>query len=137
MRRPSPKPVRPYALPRLLACYAERSAGDLELYCRVAIRAAWKAGERGAVKAAREEIARWQFTPADIAAVARLLADYNYKRAWPQGAEAVQKIEWLSIGFGCCERLGTARDAHLAAWDRLFLTLPTSAPTSHDSISLG
>jgi hypothetical protein len=60
---------------------------------------------------------------ADIAATARALADYNYHRAWPQGAEAAQKIEWLSIGFGCVERFGTARDAHIAAWSALSAAL--------------
>jgi hypothetical protein len=127
------KPARPYALPQLLACHAEKSASDLELYCRLAIGAAWKAGGRGTVKAAREEIARWRFTPATIAAIARLLADYNYNRAWPQGAEATQKIEWLSIGSGCVERFGTARDAHLAAWSALSaaLSIIVDVPLEH------
>jgi hypothetical protein len=140
VRHPSRKPVakgttkakarkvvqrfgRPYALPLLLACHAEKSAANLEIYCRLAIGAAWKAGEHGRVKAAREEIASWRFTPADIAAVARLLADYNYTRAWPQGAEKAQKIEWLSIGHGCVEKFGTAYDAHLAAWSALSAAL--------------
>jgi hypothetical protein len=43
------------------------------------------------MKAAREEIARWRLTPADIAALARSLANYN--RTWPQGEEAAQKID--------------------------------------------
>jgi hypothetical protein len=122
-----------YALPRLLACHAEKSASNLELYCRIAIEAAWKAGERGTVKAAREEIARWRFTPVDIAALARMLADYNYKRGWPQGAEAAQKIEWLSIGSGCCERHGTVYDAHLAAWSALSaaLSIIVDVPLEH------
>jgi hypothetical protein len=141
VRRPSRKPAakgttkakarkafrrhygRPYALPLLLACHAEKSADSLEIYCRLAIGAAWKAGEHGRVKAAREEIATWRFTPASIAAVALLLADYNYTRAWPQGAEKAQKIEWLSIGSGCVERFGTAYDAHLAAWSALSAAL--------------
>jgi hypothetical protein len=118
-----PKPARPYALPRLLACHAEKSTTNLEIYCRLAIGAAWKAGERGSTKAAREEIASWRFTPADIAAVARMLADYNYTRAWPIDAEGDQKIEWLSIGHGCVERFGTARDAHIAAWGALSAAL--------------
>jgi hypothetical protein len=112
---------RLYALPSLLVGCAEKSAADLETYCRLAIAAAWKADNwphGGGTKAAREEIARWHFTPADIAAVAHLLADYNY-RPWPHGEAADQKIEWLSVGFGCCERFGTARDAHLAAWRAL------------------
>jgi hypothetical protein len=75
------------------------------------------------VKAAREEIASWRFTPATIAAIARTLADYNYHRAWPQGAEKAQKIDWLSTGFGCVERFGTVYDAHIAAWSALSAAL--------------
>ena len=139
MKRPSRKPAakgkirvkpykavqwgRPYALPPLFGCSTEKSTTNLEIYCRLAIGAAWKAGEHGKVKAAREEIASWRFTPADIAAVARMLADYNYNRPWPQGAAADQKIEWLSIGHGCVERFGTARDAHIGAWSALSAAL--------------
>jgi hypothetical protein len=124
---------RPYALPRLFNCSTERSAANLEIYCRLAIGAAWKAGDRGCTRAAREEIASWRFTPTDIAAVARLLADYNYKRAWPQGAEADQKIEWLSIGHGCVERFGTVRDAHIAAWRALeaAMSILADVPLEH------
>jgi hypothetical protein len=52
-----------------------------------------------------------------------LLADYNYHRAWPQGAEVDQKVEWLSVGFGCVERFGTVYDAHIAAWSALSAAL--------------
>ena len=60
-----------YALPRLFDSGTEKSGASLEMYCRSAIRAAWEAGERGRVKAAREEIARCRLAPADIAAIAR------------------------------------------------------------------
>lgn len=128
------KPARPYALPRLFACHVEKSAANLEIYCRLAIGAAWKAGEHGRVKAAREEIASWRFTPANIAAIARMLADYNYTRPWPQGDAAAQKIEWLSIGHGCVERFGTASDAHRAAWSALSaaLSIIVDVPLEHD-----
>jgi hypothetical protein len=122
---------RPYALPRLFDCSTEKSAANLEVYCQSAIKAAWRAGERGNVKAAREDIARWELTPATIAAIARSLADYT--RAWPQGEEAAQKIDWLSIGAGCVERFGTARDAHLAAWSALkaALSIIVDVPLEH------
>lgn len=71
---------KPYALPQLLDSSTALSAANLEMYCRSAIRAAWEAGERGAMKAAREEIARCRLTPASIAAMARSLADYNDHR---------------------------------------------------------
>jgi hypothetical protein len=85
------------------------------------------------VKAAREEIASWRFTPATIAAIARTLADYNYHRAWPQGAEKAQKIDWLSTGFGCVERFGTVYDAHIAAWSALSaaLSIVADVPLEH------
>ena len=120
-----------YALPRLFDSGTEKSGASLEMYCRSAIRAAWEAGERGRVKAAREEIARCRLAPADIAAIARSLADYT--RAWPQDEEAAQKIDWLSIGAGCVERFGTARDAHLAAWSALkaALSIIVDVPLEH------
>jgi hypothetical protein len=85
------------------------------------------------VKAARADLARWRLTPATIAAIARSLADYNH-RAWPQGAEADQKIDWLSIGSGCVERFGTARDAHIAAWSALSaaLSIIVDVPLEHE-----
>jgi hypothetical protein len=116
---------RPYAMPPMLACHPDHSAASLEYYCRSAITAAWAAGEHGHVKAAREKIASWRFTPADIAATARLLADFNYKSEGPPFGEdrATQKVEWLSTGFGCVERFGTVRDAHIATWSALSAAL--------------
>jgi hypothetical protein len=124
---------KPYALPQLLDSSTALSAANLEMYCRSAIRAAWEAGERGAMKAAREEIARCRLTPASIAAMARSLADYNDHRKWPEGEEATRKIDWLSIGAGCVERFGTARDAHLAAWPALHaaLSIIVDVPLEH------
>jgi hypothetical protein len=113
---------RPYALPCLFDCDTEKSAGNLEIYCQTAIKAAWAAGEHGGVKAARARIASWHLTPGTIAAIARSLSDYNRKRAWPT-REAAQKIDWLSIGSGCVERFGTEYDAHLAAWSALSAAL--------------
>jgi hypothetical protein len=57
------------------------------------------------------------------AAFVRSLSDYNRKRRWPQGAEAAQKIEWLSTGSGCTERFGTVYDTHIAAWSALSAAL--------------
>jgi hypothetical protein len=84
------------------------------------------------VKAARDEIARCRLTPADIAALARSLADYNRNGDWPHAADA-QKVEWLSIGAGCVERFGTGRDAHLAAWSALHaaLSIIVDVPLEH------
>jgi hypothetical protein len=112
----------PYALPRLFDGSTAASGEHLEMCCRSAIRAAWEAGERGNVKAARDDIARFRLTPATIAAVARSLADYNCNGNWPHGEDA-QKADWLSTGAGCCERFGTVRDAHLAAWSALSAAL--------------
>jgi hypothetical protein len=141
MKRPSRKPAaksaikargrkirqwfqrHPYAPPRLLDSSTAKSAADLEIHCRSAIRAAWAGGEHGRVKAAREDIARWQLTPANIAVMARALADYNHLRPWPEGDAADEKIEWLYHGSGCCERRGTARDSHIAAWSALSAAL--------------
>jgi hypothetical protein len=126
------RPRRSYALPRLFDSSTAKTGDTLEMYCRSAIRAAWEAGERGRVKAARDEIARCRLTPADIAAMARSLADYNRNGDWPQ-AEDAQKIDWLSIGAGCVERFGTARDAHLAAWPALHaaLSIIVDVPLEH------
>jgi hypothetical protein len=104
----------PYALPRLFDSSTAKSGDYLEMYCRSAILAAWRAGAHGNVKAARDNIARCGLTLADIAAMARSLADYN-NRPWPEGAVAAQKIDWLSIGAGCVERFGTTSDAQRAA----------------------
>jgi hypothetical protein len=105
-----PRYAHPYALPRLFDSSTATSGANLEMYCRSTIRAAWEAGEHGNVKAAREHIARCRMTLADIAAMARALADYNNG---PWGASP--KVDWLSVGAGCVERFGTERDAHLAA----------------------
>jgi hypothetical protein len=107
-----------YALPRLLDSSTAISGDTLEMYCRSTIRAAWAAGEHGRVKAAREHLARCRLKPADIAAIARSLADYNYQRKWPS-RETAQKLDWLSKGAGCVEQFGTEYDAHLAAWSAL------------------
>jgi hypothetical protein len=147
VKRPSRKPAakgkvkafkpirhaRPYALPPLFGRDAAKNTGDLELFCRSAIRAAWMAGEHSRVKAAREDIARWRLTPADIAAVARELADYNTGRAWSGTRETAQKLDWLSVGSGCCERFGTEYDAHIAAWSALsaVLSILVEVPIEH------
>jgi len=124
--------ARPYVLPQLLDCPA-RTAVALETHCQSAIRAAWAAGEHGRVKAAREEIARWQMSPADIAVMACALADYNRLRPWPHGPAADEKIGWLYSGSGCCERIGTARDAHMGAWSALSaaLSILVDIPLEH------
>jgi hypothetical protein len=124
---------RPYALPCLFDCGPEKSATYLEVYCQSAIKAAWAAGDHGRVKAARADLARWHLTPGTIAAIARSLSDYNH-HPWPQGAEAAQKIEWLSAGSGCTERFGTAYDAHIAAWSALSaaLSIIVDVPLEHD-----
>jgi hypothetical protein len=123
-------PRAPLRLWRCLPTSRHRNGGYLQL------RPLWWRWLSPAVRctrAAREENASWRFTPTDIAAVARLLADYNYKRAWPQGAEADQKIEWLSIGHGCVERFGTVRDAHIAAWRALeaAMSILADVPLEH------
>jgi hypothetical protein len=84
------------------------------------------------VKAAREKIAQCRLTLADIAAMARALSDYNNNRGWPR-RETAQKLDWLSIGAGCVERFGTARDAHLAAWPALHaaLSIIVDVPLEH------
>jgi hypothetical protein len=120
VKRPSRK-ARPYALPRLLDGSTALSANYLETYCRSIVRAAWAAGERGATKAAREYLARCHLTPANIAAIARTLYDYN-RRPWPM-SNTTEKLDWLYKGAGCCERHGTAYDAHLATWSALSAAL--------------
>jgi hypothetical protein len=128
---------RPYALPRLLDSTA--LTGDtLEIYCRSTIRAAWGAGERGATKAAREHLASCHLTPADLAAIARSMFDYN-SRAWPK-SDTAEKLDWLYKGAGCCERHGTAYDAHLAAWRVLegalsiIVDVPLECPDDEDAL---
>jgi hypothetical protein len=123
--------ARPYALPPLFGRDAAKNTGDLELFCRSAIRAAWMAGEHSHVKAARDNIARWQLRPVDLAAMARLLVDH-YRREWPDRATA-QKLDWLSIGSGCCERFGTEYDAFLAAGSALSaaLSIIVEVPLEH------
>jgi hypothetical protein len=63
---------------------------------------------------------------------ARALSDYNRNGAWPH-AEDAQKADWLSTGAGCCERFGTVRDAHLAAWPALHaaLSIIVAVPLEH------
>jgi hypothetical protein len=112
---------RPYALPSLFDCGTEKTAKYLEMYCQTAIRAAWAASDHGRVKAARDDIARWHLTPADIATLARALADYN-RRAWP-ARETAKNLDWLSVGSGCCERIGTEYDAHIGAWSALMAAI--------------
>ena len=98
---------------------------------RSAIRAPWAAGEHGCVKAARDDLARWRKTPADIAAMARALADYN-NCAWPT-RETSKNLDWLSIGSGCRERFGTEYDAHLAAWSAMSaaMSILVDVPLEH------
>jgi hypothetical protein len=110
---------RAYALPHLFGCTMERTDTYLEMYCQTAIKAAWAASDHGRVKAACDDIARWHLTPADIAALARALADYNRNRPWMGTRETSKNLDWLSIGSGCCERIWTEYDAHLAAWSAL------------------
>jgi hypothetical protein len=136
MKRPSHK--RPYALPRLLDNSTAVSGDYLEMYCCSAIRAAWGASERGATKAAREHLASCHRRPADLAAIARTLYDYN-RRPWPK-RDTVEKLDWLYKGAGCCERLGTAYEAHLAAWRALeaalsiIVDVPLECPDDEDAL---
>jgi hypothetical protein len=138
MKRPSRKPAakgktkarkivqcngRPYALPCLFGCGPEKSALSLEIYCKSAIKAAWAAGDHGRAKAARASISDSHLTPADIAAIARSLSDYNRTRPWSQEGEGAQKLEWLSTGSGCTKRFGTVYESHIAAWPALSAAL--------------
>jgi hypothetical protein len=118
-----PAPPRSYALPRLFDESTAITGDRLEMYCPSTIRAAWGGGGykgRG-VQAAREHLSGCRLTLADIAAIARCLADYN-KRTWPP-FETTKKIDWLYTGAGCCERIGTEHDAHVAAWPALSAAL--------------
>jgi hypothetical protein len=121
----------PYLLPRLLDGSTVERGALLELNCQGAVRAAWAAGEHGRVKAARAYIAHRQLSPASIAAMARSLADYNHR--WLQGGAADGKVEWLYVGNGCCQRNGTAHEAHVAAWSALAaaLSILVEIPLNH------
>jgi hypothetical protein len=121
----------PYLPPRLLDGSTVKRGDLLELHCQGAILNAWAAGEHGRVKAARAYIAHRQLSPASIAAMARSLADYN--RSWLQGGAADENVEWLYVGNGCCQRNGTAREAHIAAWSALAaaLSILVEIPLNH------
>ena len=125
---------RPYALPCLFDCGPEKSALSLEIYCQTAIKAAWAAGEHGRVKAARLSLAGWHLIPADIAAIARSLSDYNRTRPWSREGEGEQKLEWLSTGSGCTKRFGTVYKSHIAAWSALSaaLSIIADVPLEHE-----
>jgi hypothetical protein len=124
--------ARPYGLLPLLDGSA---TGYLEMYAHSAIRAAWAAGENGRMQAARADLARWLLLPVDLVAMARFLADYNRRRC-PQRSTA-QNLDWLSIGSGCCERIGTEYDAFIAARYALeaalsiLLEVPLEHPDDH------
>jgi hypothetical protein len=92
------------------------------MYCRSAICAAWVARRssrssstlQSAVKAAREDIARWRLTPSELEQMARALIEYT-DRPWPDEAEGAKPVEWLYSGSGCTARTGTVRESHSGA----------------------
>jgi hypothetical protein len=99
----------------------ETDSGYINLYSEAAICAAWQLGKdakpHSRIKAARDRLARSRLTPAELAALARAMRDFNRKRH--DVAEGEKPCEWLRTGSGCTERTGTVRDAHSVAWDVL------------------
>jgi hypothetical protein len=111
----------------------------VELFVQSAIRAAWIATRdserKSGVRAAREDIARWQTTPNKIDAMARALVDF-VNRPYPEGAGDEYRerpIEWLYVGSGCTERTGTESDARHAAWAALSaaVSILVEVPVEH------
>jgi hypothetical protein len=70
--------------------------------------------------------------------MARTLTDYT-RRPCPQRMDA-QKLDWLYAGSGCCERIGTEYDAHIAAGPALSAALsilvevPLEHPDDHTAL---
>jgi hypothetical protein len=59
--------------------------------------------------------------------------DYNTKQPWPSGEAEHKPVEWLSVGAGCTARTGSARDAHMAAWDVMYaaMSILVEVPIEH------
>jgi len=115
-------PSVPFRQPPLLSAdfHAHRLTAEWrDLFLRCAIRAVWDLGPKATFaakeKAARDYLAKGHLLPAEIAALARILTDFDRdEAAWDTPAYGA-KCEWLERGSGCCAQYGTMDQAHSAA----------------------